>query len=62
MWHPVQIIAENRKLDVDGLVTFARQNKDRYGIAYDAGGFPLVNTWYVDDLVKAFKALRTDHV
>jgi len=51
MYHRLEKIATNRRLDKVKFATFCGQNSDRFGIHSDGG----VHTWYVDELVKAYR-------
>lgn len=59
MWHPISLVAESRCVDVTAITKFAELNSDKYGIVNEHG-YPGVNTWHVDALVKDFKQILTE--
>ena len=59
MWHPVKTVAETRRFDEEDFVRFAKDNADKFGIVSEYG-FPEVGTWYVNDLVSAYRESLKD--
>jgi hypothetical protein len=54
MHTPVVNVARSRFLDIDKFIEFAENNRATYYISGD-GENAVVGTWYVNDLVDAFK-------
>ena len=58
MWHPLERIAENRKLDKTKLIEFARVFHNQYSIIDEESENPLISNWWVDDFVQHFKTFE----
>lgn len=50
MYHRLENVADERRLDQDKFAAFCERNYDRFSICRDG-----VHGWYVDDLVKAYR-------
>lgn len=57
MWNQVQYVAVSQFLPEPELVAFAIENTDKYSIDREAKtNVPYVGTWYVDAMLKDFRA------
>jgi hypothetical protein len=55
MWHTLKHVAENQMLDPIEFRKFALAQANRFGIDH----FHMVNTFHVDDLLKAYRESQT---
>jgi len=60
MWNTTKMIASNQFLPEAELTAFAIANEDKYGVDIDKNGVPWISNWYVDSLMKDFRALNTE--
>lgn len=60
MWNPVSIVAENMFMPAKELVEFAMSHSDKYHIDITPAGVPWVGTFYVNEMIRDFKAKFTE--
>ena len=56
MWNPVHRVAKHQFLPEDEFVQFALENEHKYHIDTGIPGEPWVGNFFVDGLIKDFKA------
>lgn len=58
MQHPLKFVADNQRLDLVLFVDYAVGHADKYSLELHVPDlqWSTVSTWYVDDLVKDFRA------
>jgi hypothetical protein len=72
MWHSIKYIGTKReeitnrlndkiKFSTDDFFNYAKNNKEKYKII-DSGDDLQISTWYVDDLIKDYKAISLESI
>jgi hypothetical protein len=56
MWNTLTAVANNQFLPTEEFAAFALQNEDKYRIDNSNPKYPEVGNFYVDDLIKDFRA------
>lgn len=60
MWNTLTAVANSQFLPTEELAKFALNNEDKYHIDNSNPKYPEVGNFYVDDLIRDFRAANTE--